>query len=57
MLVSLERVIRNYSVTEREALAVKEGLVHFLPFIEGEDTTLIMDHVALQWARTFENAN
>ena len=48
---------RNYSATEREALAAKEGLVHFLPFIEGEDTTLITDHAALQWARTFENAN
>ena len=48
---------RNYSATEREALAAKEGLVHFLPFIEGERVTLITDHAALQWARTFENAN
>ena len=67
-LVAVERVVaywsrtckpaeRNYSATEREALAAKEGLVHFLPFIEGERVTLVTDHAALQWARTFENAN
>ena len=48
---------RNYSATECEALAAKEGLVHFLPFIEGEKTAPITDHTALQWARTFENTN
>ncbi|TFY52449.1 hypothetical protein EVJ58_g10011 [Rhodofomes roseus] len=48
---------RNYSATEREALAAKEGLVRFQPFIEGEKVTLITDHAALQWARTYENAN
>ena len=67
-VVPVERVIaywsrtckpaeRNYSATEREALAAKEGLVHFLPFIEGERILLVTDHAALQWARTFENAN
>ena len=48
---------RNYLATKREALAAKEGLVHFLPFIKGKNTSLITDHAALQWARTFENAN
>ena len=47
----------RYSTTEREALAAKEGLVKFQPFIEGEDILLITDHSALQWARTYENAN
>ena len=47
----------RYSTTEREALAAKEGLVKFQPFIEGEDVLLITDHSALQWARTYENAN
>ena len=47
----------QYSTTEREALAAKEGLVKFQPFIEGEDILLITDHSALQWARTYENAN
>jgi len=47
----------NYSATEREALAAKEGLVKFQPFIEGERITLVTDHAALQWARTYENSN
>jgi hypothetical protein len=42
---------------EREALAAKEGLVKFQPFIEGEKILLITDHSALQWARTYENSN
>ncbi|GJE95785.1 hypothetical protein PsYK624_119730 [Phanerochaete sordida] len=48
---------RNYSATEREALAAKEGLVKFQPFIEGEKIALVTDHAALQWAQTYENAN
>lgn len=47
----------RYSTTEREALAAKEGLVKFQPFIEGEQVLLVTDHSALQWARTYENAN
>ena len=47
----------RYSTTEREALAAKEGLVKFQPFIEGEKLALITDHAALQWAKTYENAN
>ena len=67
-VVHVERVIaywsrtfksaeRNYSATEREALAAKEALVKFQPFIEGESITLITDHAALVWARVYENAN
>jgi len=47
----------HYSTMEREALAAKEGLVKFQPYIEGEQILLITDHSALQWARTYENAN
>ena len=47
----------RYSTTEREALAAKEGLVKFQPFIEGETVLLVTDHSALQWARTYENSN
>ena len=47
----------RYSTTEREALAAKEGLVKFQPFIEGERILLVTDHSALQWARTYENSN
>ena len=47
----------RYSATEREALAAKEGLIKFLPYIEGEQVILVTDHAALQWAKTYENAN
>ena len=47
----------HYSTTEREALAAKEGLVKFQPFIEGEKVLLVTDHSALQWARMYENSN
>jgi hypothetical protein len=47
----------RYSTTEREALAAKEGLIKFQPFIEGERILLVTDHSALQWARTYENSN
>jgi RNase H-like domain found in reverse transcriptase len=66
--VHLERVIsywsrilksaeRNYSPTEREALALKEGLIKFQPFLEGEVVTAITDHAALTWSKTYQNVN
>ncbi|RDB15388.1 hypothetical protein Hypma_004630 [Hypsizygus marmoreus] len=67
-IVHVERVIgywswtfqgaeKRYATTEREALATKEGLIKFQPFIEGAKVILITDHSALQWARTYKNAN
>jgi hypothetical protein len=47
----------HYSAMEHEALAAKESLVHFQPFIEGERVLLVMDHAALAWAKTYKNAN
>lgn len=47
----------NYSTTERKALAAKDSLVKFQPFIEGKKVILVMDHSALLWVRTYENAN
>ena len=47
----------RYSTTEREALAAKESLVRFQPFIEGERILLVTDHSALTWVKTYENAN
>ncbi len=66
--VHIERVIsywsrilksaeRNYSPTEREALALKEGLIKFQPSIEGEKIIAITDHAALIWSKTFQNIN
>ncbi|THH19755.1 hypothetical protein EUX98_g8715 [Antrodiella citrinella] len=66
--VHIERVIaywsrilkspeRNYSPTEREALALKEGLIKFQSLIEGEQIFGITDHAALTWSKTFQNVN
>ena len=48
---------QNYSPTEREALALKEGLIKFQPYIEGEVILAITDHPALTWSKTFQNVN
>ena len=42
---------------EREALALKEALIKFQPFLEGIPTLAITDHAALTWSRTFQNVN
>jgi hypothetical protein len=66
--VCIERVIaywsrtlkpaeQNYSPTEREALALKEGLIKFQSYIEGERIDAITDHAALTWSKTFQNVN
>ena len=67
-IVHIERVIaywshilkppeQNYSATEREALALKEALIKFQPFLEGEQVLAITDHAALTWSTTFQNVN
>lgn len=48
---------RNYSPTEREALALKEGLIKFQPYLEGERILAITDHAALTWSKMFQNVN
>jgi hypothetical protein len=67
-IVQVERVIHywshvlklaewNYSPTECEALVLKESLIKFQPFLEGEKILAIMDHAALMWSKTFQNVN
>jgi hypothetical protein len=38
-------------------LALKEGLIKFQPYIEGETILAVTDHAALQWSKTFQNVN
>ena len=50
---------KNYTITEKEALALKEkeALVKFQPVIKGEEIIAITDHSALTWSRTYQNIN
>ena len=54
---TLKSAERNYSLTEREALALHDGLITFQPYIEGEKVIAVTDHAALIWSRTFKNIN
>ena len=40
---------KNYSVTEKEALAVIQGLKHFDPYLRGNQVSIVTDHSALVW--------
>lgn len=40
---------KNFSTTERESLAILEGIRKFRPYIEGDTFTVITDHAALKW--------
>lgn len=53
----LKTAERNYSPTEREALALREGPIKFQPYIEGEKILAVTDHAALTWSRTYQNIN
>ena len=47
---------RNYSATEREALAVVEGIKHFQTYLYGSRFTVITDHNALRWLMNIKEA-
>ncbi|XP_047987218.1 uncharacterized protein LOC125227069 [Leguminivora glycinivorella] len=51
LLTSAER---NYSTTEREALALVWSLNKFRGYIEGGHVTLVTDHQALKWLLTIK---
>lgn len=46
---------RNYSVTEREALAVLYGIDKFRSYVEGTHFKVITDHSSLVWLKNLQN--
>lgn len=53
---SLSPTERNYSATEREALAVVHGVEHFRPYLEGSKPfRVITDHASLKWFLNLKN--
>ena len=52
---SLTRSERNYSVTERECLAVIFSLEKFRPWIDGVRFTVCTDHYSLLWLNKLQN--
>lgn len=51
----LSRCEQNYSVTERELLAVILSIEHFRPYIEGTKFSVITDHASLKWLLNLTN--
>jgi hypothetical protein len=45
----LQPAEQNYSPMEREALALKEGLIKFQVLLEGEEILAVTNHTALTW--------
>ena len=46
---------RNYSATEREALAVIDGIKRFQPYLHGRKFTIYTDHNALKWLMSIQD--
>ncbi|PFX16680.1 Retrovirus-related Pol polyprotein [Stylophora pistillata] len=47
---------RNYSTTEREALALIEGIKKFQPYPQNRQFTVVTDHSSLRWLMNVKDA-
>ena len=52
----LNQAEKNYSTTEREALALVEGIKKFQPYLFGRKFTVITDHSSLRWLMNVKDA-
>jgi hypothetical protein len=52
---SLNSAELSYSATEKEALAVIEGIKKFQPYLHGRKFTVHTDHHALKWLMTIKD--
>src|SRR5437867_512022 len=46
---SLRRSEKNYSVTEKECLALIEGVKEFYPYLCNNEFVILTDHLSLKW--------
>ena len=53
----LDPAERNYSTTERKALAVLEGIKKFRNYLYGQKFTIYTDHNALRWLMSVKDPN
>ena len=53
----LNQAEQNYSTTEREALALVEGIKKFQPYLHNRNFTVVTDHSSLRWLMNVKDAS
>ena len=53
----LNQAEQNYSTTEREALALVEGIKKFQPYLHNHKFTVVTDHSSLLWLMNVKDAS